>query len=74
MYYSDAKDSAGLQTLLWEKARLESEFRAFCGSALKSSSRWLIPIVSIVVPFFGLTNSTYRILKGSPKKELQWRL
>ena len=33
-----------------------------------------IPIVSIVVPFFGLTNSILRILKGNPKKELQWRL
>ena len=32
------------------------------------------PIVSIVVPFFGLTNSILRILKGNPKKELQWRL
>ena len=27
-----------------------------------------LPIVSIVVPFFGLTNSILRILKGSPKK------
>ena len=36
----------------------------------------LLPIVSIVVPFFGLTNSIYilRILKGNPKKEPQWRL
>ena len=34
----------------------------------------VLPIVSIVVPFFGLTNSILRILKGSPKKELQWRL
>ena len=33
-----------------------------------------IPIVSIVVPFFGLTKSILRILKGNPKKELQWRL
>ena len=33
-----------------------------------------VPIVSIVVPFFGLTNSISRILKGNPKKELQWRL
>ena len=33
-----------------------------------------IPIVSIVVPFFGLTNSILRIPKGNPKKELQWRL
>ena len=31
-------------------------------------------IVSIVVPFFGLTNFILRILKGNPKKELQWRL
>ena len=30
----------------------------------------MIPIVSIVVPFFGLTNSICRI----PYKELQWRL
>ena len=30
--------------------------------------------VSIVVPFFGLTNSILRIPKGNPKKELQWRL
>ena len=33
-----------------------------------------LPIVSIVVPFFGLTNSLFRILKGNPKKELQWGL
>ena len=33
-----------------------------------------LPIVSIVVPFFGLTNSVLRILKGNSKKELQWRL
>ena len=26
-----------------------------------------LPIVSIVVPFFGLTNSILRILKGNPK-------
>ena len=30
--------------------------------------------VYLVVPFFGLTNSILRILKGNPKKELQWRL
>ena len=35
---------------------------------------WYLPIVSIVVPFFGLTNSILRILKGNPQKELQWRL
>ena len=35
---------------------------------------WGLPIVSIVVPFFGFTNSILRILKGNPKKELQWRL
>ena len=34
----------------------------------------ILPIVSIVVPFFGLTNSILRILKGNPKQELQWRL
>ena len=33
-----------------------------------------LPIVSIVVPFLGLTNFILRILKGTPKKELQWRL
>ena len=33
-----------------------------------------LPIVSIVVPFFGLTNCILRILKGNSKKELQWRL
>ena len=27
-----------------------------------------LPIVSIVVPFFGLTKSLLRILKGNPKK------
>ena len=32
-----------------------------------------LPVVSIVVPFFGLANSILRILKGNPKKELQWR-
>ena len=35
---------------------------------------WFLPIVSIVVPFFGLTISILRNLKGNPKKELQWRL
>jgi len=33
-----------------------------------------LPIVSIVVPFFGLTNYILRNLQGIPKKELQWRL
>ena len=33
-----------------------------------------LPKVSIVVPFLGLTKSILRILKGSPEKELQWRL
>ena len=33
-----------------------------------------VPIVSIVVPFFGLTNYILRILSGNPKKELQWGL
>ena len=31
-----------------------------------------LPIVSIVVPFFGLTNLIIGI--RNPKKELQWRL
>ena len=35
---------------------------------------WGSPIVSIVVPFLGLPKSILRILKGNPKKELQWRL
>ena len=34
----------------------------------------MIPIVSIVIPFFGLTNSILRIPKGKPQKELQRRL
>ena len=34
----------------------------------------VLPIVSIVVPFFGLTNYVLRILEGNPQKELQWRL
>ena len=29
---------------------------------------WGLPIVSIVAPFFGLTNSILRILKGNPPK------
>ena len=33
-----------------------------------------LPIVSIAVPFSGLTNFVLRILKGNPEKELQWRL
>ena len=33
-----------------------------------------VPVVSIVVPFFGLTNFILRNLKGRLKKELQWRL
>ena len=44
-------------------------WRTFCCQAAG-----VLPIVSIVVPFFGLTNSILRILKGNPKKELQWRL
>ena len=31
-------------------------------------------IFSIVVPFFGLTDSILRIPKSRAKKELQWRL
>ena len=34
----------------------------------------ILPIVSIVVPLFGVAKSILRILKGDPKKELQWRL
>ena len=37
-------------------------------------SRHGIPRVSIVVPDFGLTIVILRILKGNPKKELQWRV
>ena len=33
-----------------------------------------VPIVSIVVPFSGLNNFILRTRKGSPKKELPWRL
>ena len=33
-----------------------------------------LSIVSVEVPFFGLTHSILRILNGSPKKELDWRL
>ena len=33
-----------------------------------------LPIVSIVVPCFGVTKNIIRIQKGNPKKELQWRL
>ena len=33
-----------------------------------------LPIVSTVVPFFGLTKNLLRTLAGMPKKELQWRL
>ena len=29
-----------------------------------------LPLVSIVVPFFGLSNFILRILTGNPKKEL----
>ena len=39
-----------------------------------ASRQGTLPIVSFVVPFFGLTKSILRILKGSPKKELQWRV
>ena len=35
---------------------------------------YIVPTVSIVVPFVGLTNLILRNLKGNPKKELQWRL
>ena len=48
-------------------------------TALHASIRWFakeVPIVSIVVPFFGLTN--FCIIKdpkkGNPRTELQWRL
>ena len=46
----------------------DSFFKAF------GSKDPTIPIVSIVVPLFGLTNSILGILNGNPKKELQWRL
>ena len=32
------------------------------------TSIWGLPIVSIVVPFFGLTNFVLGILKGKPQK------
>ena len=31
-------------------------------------ARKYVPVVSIVVPFFGLTSSIFRILKGNPHK------
>ena len=33
-----------------------------------------MPVVSIVVPFLGLTKYRFGILQGNPQKELQWRL
>ena len=46
----------------------------FAGSPRSQVEAQGLPIVSIVVPFFGLTKYIIRILKGDPKKELQWRL
>ena len=46
----------------------------YLGFPVSSYAGICLPIVSIVVPFFGLTNFILRILKGNPKKELQWRL
>ena len=41
-----------------------------------ASSVAVLPTVSFVVPFCGLTNffKKFRNLKGNPKKELHWRL
>ena len=47
---------------------------AFVGKMLNSESNTDLPIVSLVVPIFGLTSSILRTLKGNPQKELQWRL
>ena len=38
---------------------------------LKRFKHSAVPIVCIVVPFFGLTNAILRIPKGNPKKEVQ---
>ena len=35
---------------------------------------WGLPIVSIVVPFLGLTKYMLRILQGSTQKGTKWRL
>ena len=58
-------------------AGLASEIAATWGSCEQPAfgrALRILPIVSIVVPFFGLTNSILRIPKGNPQKELQWRL
>ena len=34
----------------------------------------ILPIVSIVVPIFGLTSFILTLPKDNPQKELQWRL
>ena len=46
----------------------------FKGSFAILSRPGALPVVYIVVPFFVLTNSIVRILKGNPQKELEWRL
>ena len=67
-----------LSSIPWlEKGRVKLAYRRHFGispwefpGTFSASSSWM----AIVVPFFGLTNSMLGILKGNPKKELQWRL
>ena len=47
---------------------------AACQSEGPQTKFKAVPVVSIVVPVVGVTNSISRILEGIPKKELQWRL
>ena len=62
--------STNLQLRLLLKGHHRRLARRLCGFRPSVG----LPLVSIVVPFFGLTNSILRILKGNPTKELQWRL
>ena len=56
------------------KAPRGSELLGFLRVLESTTIDSLVPIVSIVVPFFGLTSSILRIPQDKPEKELQWRL
>ena len=55
--------------LQWQGDCLKRQSSRSGGFAVSQVPSEAFPIVSIVVPFFGLTNSILRILKGNPKKE-----
>ena len=75
-YYSygsndDEDDTTQYHAICGTQHPLELDLSWKTNAPLRASGT---PIVSIVVPFFGFTNCILRILRGTPKEELQWRL